>query len=77
MSHKNAEVPSAAAASGDGGDLGDFLLKRLALQNQELEVDKLFRAVGQARRERFAPESRQPADGSHEGRAASSQSRPD
>jgi twitching motility protein PilT len=45
MSHKQAEELSATTASSDEDDLSAFLLNRLALQGQELEVDKLFRAL--------------------------------
>ena len=45
MSQKQAEGSGAAAASGNEDDLSAFLLRRLALQEQELEVDKLFRAL--------------------------------
>ena len=45
MSQKQAEGSGATAASGNEDDLSTFLLRRLALQEQELEVDKLFRAL--------------------------------
>ncbi len=47
MSHKKDETSEATAATNhdDDGDLGEFLLKRLALQDEELEVDKIFRAL--------------------------------
>ena len=45
MSHKQAEESSATADASNADDLSAFLLKRLALQEQELEVDKFFRAL--------------------------------
>ena len=45
MSNKEAEERSAAAESGNDDDLAAFLLQRLALQDEELEVDKIFRAL--------------------------------
>lgn len=45
MSDEQADKPAAVSASSDHGDLAAFLLKRLAGQAQELEVDKLFRAL--------------------------------
>jgi len=76
MSNKNAEIPSAAATSDDDGDLGAYLLQRLALQNQELEVDKMFRRWSSSKGATYTSESAAP-DGSHKGGAASAQSGPD
>jgi twitching motility protein PilT len=45
MSDKQAETSGAKAASNHEDDLSTFLLQRLALQERELEVDKLFRAL--------------------------------
>lgn len=45
MSHKKAEQPDTPADSSNDDDLSAFLLKRLALQEEELEVDKIFRAL--------------------------------
>ena len=45
MSQKQVEEPVAMTASSNEQDLGDFLLKRLAVHDTELEVDKLFRAL--------------------------------
>ena len=45
MSHNQAEESAATVASSDEYDLSAFLLNRLARQEQELEVDKLFRAL--------------------------------
>ncbi|MGI6416794.1 MAG: type IV pilus twitching motility protein PilT [Thermoguttaceae bacterium] len=45
MSDKQAEPSGVAADSRGNDDLGAFLLDRLALHKQELEVDKLFRAL--------------------------------
>ena len=45
MSHKQTEESGATAASNNEDDLSDFLLKRIALQEQELEVDKFFQAL--------------------------------
>ncbi len=42
MSYNQADGPG---APGDGNDLAAFLLDRLALQQQELEIDRLFRAL--------------------------------
>jgi twitching motility protein PilT len=45
MSHKQTEESGATAASNNEDDLSAFLLKRIALQEQELEVDKFFQAL--------------------------------
>jgi twitching motility protein PilT len=45
MSDKQAETSGAKVASNHEDDLSTFLLQRLALQERELEVDKLFRAL--------------------------------
>ncbi len=45
MSDKQAEEPGVATDSRGDDDLGEFLLNRLALHKQDLEVNKLFRAV--------------------------------
>ncbi len=45
MSHKKAEEANATADSSNDDDLGAFLLDRLARQDKELEVDKIFRAL--------------------------------
>jgi len=45
MSHGKAEDPSTPVDSGNDDDLGAFLLDRLARQDEELEVDKIFRAL--------------------------------
>jgi twitching motility protein PilT len=45
MSHYQADGAGAAAANGGEDDLSTFLLRRLALQKQELEIDKIFQAV--------------------------------
>jgi twitching motility protein PilT len=45
MSHEKAEEPSTPVDSSNDGDLGAFLLDRLARQDEELEVDKIFRAL--------------------------------
>ena len=45
MSQKQAESSLNDADSSDEHDLSGFLLQRLALQNRELEVDKIFRAL--------------------------------
>ncbi len=45
MSSRQAEESGATPASSHEDDLSTFLLQRLALQQQELEVDKLFRAL--------------------------------
>ena len=45
MSDRKAEEVSATADSSNDDDLGAFLLDRLARQDKELEVDKIFRAL--------------------------------
>ena len=45
MSGKQAEDPGATAASNNEDDLSTFLLKRLSLHEQELEIDKILRAL--------------------------------
>jgi twitching motility protein PilT len=45
MSDKQTEESGATAASSNKDDLSAFLLKRLALHEQNLEVDKIFRAL--------------------------------
>ena len=45
MSHKKTEEASPTADISNDGDLEAFLLDRLARQDQELEVDKIFRAL--------------------------------
>ncbi len=45
MSEDQTGGPRATAASSGEGDLSTFLLNRLALHDQELEVDKIFRAL--------------------------------
>jgi len=69
MSDNQAEE-SGARRSRRRDDLGGFLLKRLALQKQELEVDKLFVAAGELEGSRFALKVAA-RDGAHQGRAES------
>jgi len=45
MYGKQAKDPGATAASNHQDDLSTFLLKRLSLHEQELEIDKIFRAL--------------------------------
>ena len=45
MSHNKAEEPGAPVDSSNDDGLGAFLLDRLARQDEELEVDKIFRAL--------------------------------
>jgi twitching motility protein PilT len=45
MSQQMLKVDGSVEAAGANDDLSAFLLKRLAVQKRELEVDKLFRAV--------------------------------
>ncbi len=45
MSHKQTEESGSATVSSHEDDLSSLLLKRLTLQDKELEVDKLFRAL--------------------------------
>ena len=45
MSRKQTEESDAVAASSNKDDLSTFLLERLALHEQQLEVDKIFRAL--------------------------------
>ncbi len=45
MSHKQADESGTPAASSSEPDLSDFLLQRLTLHEQELEVDAYFRAL--------------------------------
>jgi twitching motility protein PilT len=45
MAEKQPEKTVGATNSPDAEDLGAFLLNRLAVQSQELEVDKMFRAT--------------------------------
>ena len=73
MSHKKSEEPSTTDSS-NGEDLSAFLLNRLALHDKELEVDKIFRALVKLEGSRFAHESWESADDSHQRRTASSQS---
>ena len=54
-----------------------FLLNRLARQQGELEVNKIFRALVKLEGSDLHMRSRQPADGSRQRRAEGAQSRPD
>ena len=45
MSDQKAKQPSATVDSSNNEDLGAFLLKRLAVQSEEREVDAVFRAL--------------------------------
>src|SRR5262245_35472213 len=45
MSHTKAVEAGPTADSSNDDDLAAFLLKRLAAQNAELDVDKIFRAL--------------------------------
>jgi twitching motility protein PilT len=45
MSQHQADGAGAASAQDNGDDLSSFLLRRLALEMQELEIDKIFQAV--------------------------------
>ena len=67
MADTPAEKSVVAGDSQREEDLSAFLLNRLAVQKQELEVDKLFRAVVKLEGSDLHLQSRQPADGSHQG----------
>ena len=45
MTHRQPEDTELSDASSSGDDLSTYLLNRLAIQKQELEVNKLFRAL--------------------------------
>ena len=46
MAQHQADDNGFAATNGSDDDLSNFLLQRLAVQQRELEIDKIFQAVG-------------------------------